>query len=531
MRWRHSIAQPVFWVLVGFAALLIVGMALMIQVSLQNGLQYYVQRVELKRLDPVAGVLEQRYAEQGNWDFLQHGQPLAPFSVLMRGASPDATDQLGMPESQQVISAQTQAATTPQHIRSAQQGQWEVVEESTLTSPSTVTPRHDTWQGQREQYSPPHSRDILSLGQRVALFDLKQQYVAGDPDALFLPHRELYQGTGATRQVVGYLGVAAITDQLDLSQQQYLDAQQRHLWWIAAISLLLAAVLAGAIGWYVRRPVQAMASGARQLADGDLSVRLAVQRRDELGELATEFNRMASQLEAYEQARRQWVADTSHELRTPITILSAQLEAMSDGIMPINAERLAVLSNTVSGMNRLVGDLHQLASADAGVQDYETQPIPVVAWLAALSDAFAARLAQQQLHSQWDWSAVEGVVIYADRLRLNQVFSNLLTNSCRYTHVGGQVRVQAALHDQQLILMLEDSAPAMDAAQLPYLFDRFYRADASRSRQHGGSGLGLAICQTIVSAHGGTIRAEASDLGGLKIIITLPLRAVFCTQE
>lgn len=544
MRWRDSIAQPVFWVLVGFAALLIVGMALMIQVSLQTGLQHYVQSVELKRVDPIVRVLEQRYAEQGNWNFLQHGQPLAPFNLLMRGADPQAQYRVDMAGGQQIITPQTRVPPSPSSLEG--HGAWEVVDEQ----PSSARPEHstdwrvveavptvpqpvpaDTWQGGRDQYSPPHSRDVLSLGQRAALFDANRSYIAGHPDAPFMPHRALYRTQGDTRQVIGYLGVAPIAGQLDLSQQEYLQAQQQHLWWIAGLSLLLAAVLAGAIGWYVRRPVQAMASGARQLADGDLSVRLAVQRRDELGVLATEFNRMATQLEAYEQARRQWVADTSHELRTPITILSAQLEAMSDGVMPVNSERLAVLSNTVSGMNRLVGDLHQLASADAGIRDYRAVSFEVTAWLSELAAAFAARLSQQQLQGIWQCEAVAGVVMEGDQLRLTQVLSNLLTNSCRYTHAGGQVRVYATQQEQQLILTLEDSAPAVEAAQLPYLFDRFYRADASRSRQHGGSGLGLAICQTIVEAHGGTIAAQASEWGGLKIIIKLPLRAAFVSQE
>lgn len=546
MRWRDSIAQPVFWVLVGFAALLIVGMALMIQMSLQTGLQHYVQSVELKRVDPIVSMLEQRYAEQQSWNFLQHGQPLAPFELLMRGANPQAQYRVGMPEGQQVITPHSRVPPSRPRSEAAMHGTWEVVEEhqssgmadhppagrtADVAPASPPATRRDVWQGERDEYSPPHSRDVLSLGQRAALFDVTQRYIAGHPEAPFMPHRVLYRTQGDTRQVIGYLGVAPVAGQLDLSQQEYLQAQQQHLWWIAAISLLLAALLAGAIGWYVRRPVQAMASGARQLADGDLSVRLAVQRRDELGVLATEFNRMASQLEAYEQARRQWVADTSHELRTPITILSAQLEAMSDGVMPVNTARLAVLSNTVSGMDRLVGDLHQLASADAGIHDYRAVSFEVVAWLVELQEAFAARLAQQQLQGSWQYQAVVGVMLQADRLRLTQVLSNLLTNSCRYTHAGGEVRLHAIQQDQQLILTLEDSAPAVEAAQLPYVFDRFYRADASRSRQHGGSGLGLAICQTIVSAHGGTIRAEASDLGGLKISITLPLRAVFCTQE
>jgi two-component system sensor histidine kinase BaeS len=181
------------------------------------------------------------------------------------------------------------------------------------------------------------------------------------------------------------------------------------------------------------------------------------------------------------------------------------------------------LANTVADMNRLVGDLHQLASADAGARDYQFHPVEVADLLLDLERAFTARLEQQRLSLQVVDKTPVGFRIEADRMRLTQVLSNLLTNSSRYTDAGGQVRITATFKPKELTLVVEDSAPGVPPQALPQLFNRFYRVDASRSRENGGSGLGLSICQAIVEAHHGVIVASASLLGGLRVEINLPL--------
>lgn len=511
MHWRYSIARPLFLTLAIFASLIILTMIILMQFSIRQGLIEYVKNLELRRLNPVAQLLEQRYQQEGSWRFLQYGQPLAPFELLMPRAQ-------GVSAS---LTADGRPTFGPEEL-------FPVDENNTASTASQSEAQGDTqgltrWQGARPDYSPPNSQDGLSLGTRVALYDVQGNYLAGNPNATFKPNRVLYLTVNGHQQAIGYLGLAHIVDKSDLAQENFLATQSSRLWMIGAGVMVVAGLMAVALAMYIRRPVSVLTEGARKLADGDLSVRLAVARRDEIGELAQEFNSMVERLEAYEQSRRQWVADTSHELRTPITILSTHLEAMTDGVIPANPERLGVLAETVANMNRLVGDLHQLASADAGAHDYRFEDVSIQEFLHNLVTAFTARMQQQELqlslHSQIDPDSE----IIVDRLRLQQVLSNLLTNSSRYTDAGGAVQVHAVQEQEQLRIWIDDSKPSVPADALPHLFDRFYRVDASRSRRSGGSGLGLAICRVIVDAHQGTINAEASPLGGLRVVITLPL--------
>lgn len=230
-----------------------------------------------------------------------------------------------------------------------------------------------------------------------------------------------------------------------------------------------------------------------------------------------------ARLEAAERARRQWVADTSHELRTPITILNAHLEAIRDGVITAGPGEIEVLLGTVKSMEKLVADLHELARADAGAQSLHFTEVDIAALLQEMQLGFAPHFASHRLAIDVVNMLPAGMQVRADRQRLMQVVSNLLGNSVRYTAAGGQVRVELELAAGQVMLRIEDSAPGVPEHALSCLFDRFFRVDESRSRASGGSGLGLAICQSIIRAHGGEITAAASRLGGLCIVVALPL--------
>lgn len=228
-------------------------------------------------------------------------------------------------------------------------------------------------------------------------------------------------------------------------------------------------------------------------------------------------------LVAAERAHRQWVADTSHELRTPITILAMHLEAMRDGVFPVNASTLGVLSDTVSGMERLVSDLHQLASTDAGAHGYHFEALDVAELIDEVCSAFSASCAAHRLTLAQQIESRAPVMVRADRQRLYQVLANLLGNTIRYTDEGGKSRITLTRDAAgRCLIRIEDSAPGVPESALPRLFERFFRVDESRSRKGGGSGLGLAICQAMVQAHGGAMSAAHSPLGGVCIEITLP---------
>lgn len=229
-------------------------------------------------------------------------------------------------------------------------------------------------------------------------------------------------------------------------------------------------------------------------------------------------------LVAAERAHRQWVADTSHELRTPITILGMHLEAMRDGVFPINETTLGVLSDTVNGMERLVRDLHQLAATDAGAHAYQLEPVDMADLIDEACTAFAASFLAHKLTLSQSILAPFPVFVNADRQRLNQVLANLLGNTLRYTDEGGQASITLDLLDAgRCRIRIDDSAPGVPDAALARMFERFFRVDESRSRAGGGSGLGLAICQGILQAHGGTAMATHSELGGICVEIVLPV--------
>jgi signal transduction histidine kinase len=226
-------------------------------------------------------------------------------------------------------------------------------------------------------------------------------------------------------------------------------------------------------------------------------------------------------LEEGEHARRRWVADTSHELRTPITILSTHLDALRDGMIELTPNELEVLSDTVQSMERLVTDLHQLARSDASALAFEYEDVELAELFDELEQAFALRFAQYELTLTLH-GLTPGLTVRADRLRLAQVLSNLWSNTLRYTDRGGRAEVTLTHAHGQVCIRCDDTGPGVPDAALARLFERFYRVDASRSRAGGGSGLGLAICQSIVEAHGGQIRASHSALGGVCIDMTLP---------
>lgn len=219
---------------------------------------------------------------------------------------------------------------------------------------------------------------------------------------------------------------------------------------------------------------------------------------------------------------KQWMADTSHELRTPIAILRAQVEAFQDGVQEVNPKTLQVLHSEIMGLSKLVDDLHWLSNLDVGNLKHSFVPLDVVSTLQDVADMFEERYAEKQVSIDTSGITGEACTVYADNNRMRQVFINLLENSLRYTDNGGKLKLSVEKSPSAVVLSFDDSEPGVSEELLPKIFDRFFRVEPSRSRELGGSGLGLAICRTIVEAHSGTISASKSELGGIKIQIVLP---------
>lgn len=288
-----------------------------------------------------------------------------------------------------------------------------------------------------------------------------------------------------------------------------------------ALVVLLLATLASMI--FARRlvaPLRWMADRAKRIADGDYAARVGGDRSDEIGELGRDFDAMAEALQANRDARQRWTAEISHELRTPIAVMRAELDALEDGVRKFDAGALHSLSGETTRLTRLVEDLYQLSLADAGALAYRFEELDLGLLLRETVEANAAAFSKAGLQVELDLAPQ--AMVRADGGRSRQLFANLCANSCRYTDAGGRVRVSLQSQGSRWLLHWDDSAPGVPTDALPRLFDPLYRVDVSRSRAAGGAGLGLAIVRRIADAHSATIAAQASPLGGVRIVMEWP---------
>jgi len=363
-----------------------------------------------------------------------------------------------------------------------------------------------------------------SLPRRLILTDVDKQWLFGsrqlDQVVRWLP----ISGGGVTTGWLGLIPQALETDQL---AQHFVEQQRDNVLWLAGGGLCLVLLLSALLARLFVRPVTRVALAAEKLAGGDLEVRVPVARhragrRDELDQLSASFNQMAARLQQAAQLRQQWISDISHELRTPIAVLSGEIEAMLDGIREPTPERIGSLHGEVNGLVRLVGDLHQLALSDQSALELKVNPVDLERLCHTQLALFKPRMAAGQLSLMLQTQPDQHFQVLGDERRLSQLLTNLLENSLRYTDAGGTVAMVLACDGDGVRLMVEDSTPGVPEAALGQIFERLYRVDRSRSRALGGSGLGLSICRSLVEAHGGTIQASNRPEGGLRISVWLP---------
>ena len=372
----------------------------------------------------------------------------------------------------------------------------------------------------REGAAPPLS-DQTGVPSRLGLFDMDRQLVAGNADAVDDDDPHAVQVDGHT---VGWLGMVPFQTVIAANDLNFYNTQLRA-WWVIGVALLLVtAVLAWIVSRALQRRLATLAAATHQLAAGEYGIRIARTSDDELDALAADFNQMAQALDDTERNRRAFIADISHELRTPLAVVRAELEAIEDGIRPLDRANLAALQGEIGQLGKLIEDLHDLSMTQSGGMAYRFAPLDLVALLHSELNGMRGRFeaAGQALAVAVPDSAL---IVAGDERRLQQLLANLLENALRYTHAGGSVRIGIDRAAGQIRLIVEDSAPGVPADKCALLFERFYRVESSRNRASGGSGLGLAISRNIVHAHQGSIHAAPSPLGGLRVVINLPEHA------
>lgn len=297
---------------------------------------------------------------------------------------------------------------------------------------------------------------------------------------------------------------------------------QQNLLIASLVATLLGVLVALVFARRIAQPIEAISKAAGRLAQGDLSARAPVPKgEDEVARLARSFNHMASSLERLEAERKAMIADIAHELRTPLTVMQGRLEAIQDGVMPLEMAEVDRLHHQTQLLSRLVEDLRTLSLADAGRLNLMLRELDLTEHLRRMAHTFQAALSAKQIGLELHLPS-QPLLVRADPDRLAQVVTNLMTNALAHTPAGGRIVLEVMAEPTHAVLRIRDSGPGIPEEALGRVFDRFYRAEVSRSRSTGGSGLGLAIVKTLVELHGGWVRAHNHPEGGALFELSLP---------
>lgn len=331
---------------------------------------------------------------------------------------------------------------------------------------------------------------------------------------------------GNNNSVIGVIYAGSmIGSELLPIQNAFLSSVKEAILW-ASIAVIGATFL---IVYFlvknITTPVIALHKASDRIAKGDLEVRVNINRQDELGELAAGFNSMTESLQKAENWKRQIIADSAHELRTPVSLIQGHLEMMLEGVYPINRDGIKTIFDETLLLTSLISELQELSSVEAGQTTLIMEKVALSDVLDSIDKTFKARLDGKNINFNIEMDSNLPEVV-GDRQKLYQVLLNIISNSLKFTQSGGSITISSwyDIPSALVFLAVEDSGPGIPLEERSKIFDRFYRIDKHRNRDSGGSGLGLAISSEIINRHGGTIKAVDPLSGkGTRILLTLPV--------
>lgn len=455
------------------SALLVAVMFLVSSLTFSRGFLGYINDADDESLYALVQKLEQQYATDGSWD---------------------------------------NTASNPSVLKSVLRSTGANRNKRSNKKPSTNRPATlgSTANGGR----PPASNNRLH--RRLVLTDANKQTLLGRIDKKSAPK---WKKINHKDEIVGYVGLNRLK-RLDNQFDQAFERQQKKTFALAGLSMvLLSALLAAPLASRIVKPILKVSKTVKEISDGNYAHRITTNRHDEIGNLAKDINKLGETLEKNRDSRQRHFAEISHELRTPVAVLQAELEALQDGIRKLDHSSVNSLHSETVKLKGLIEDLHTLSLADAGALDYQMQPIDFAGLVKAQINKLNAKSIDLviSLHAPED-----PLFINADKQRLVQLIDNLTQNSLRYTHTPGTVHIAITAKRNTVLFSWADSAPGVTTEALDKIFDPLYRAEKSRNREHGGSGLGLSIVKKIVDAHNGTCIARHAKQGGLEITIEFP---------
>lgn len=470
VRFRMKIGITLKLFLAFFSTIIIVVaiMAVSVRYSFYYGFLDYVNRVEVERLENLATTLSKEYERNGDWQFLRFKRGIWHRLILS-------------------------------HLQPSQDNSLD------------LEPLEDN-DGEQPL-------DLTDLGLRLALLDSEKAFIAGNRQYDINDSLKPVISKGIT---VGWISVKPSTELMDTVDIQFKEQQNNTALVISIISIFFAAAIAVLLSRSFLNPVKRLVTGTRALIAGKYETRTTVTSVDEIGQLQRDFNSLANTLQKNENSRQQWIADISHELRTPMSILLGEIEAIQDGVRQLNSHSIKSLHSEVLRVNKLIEDLYHLSMSDIGALGYRKEEVELTSIIEEVISTFNDKIREKKIQPMVDFSGCSPIVVFADSQRLHQLFSNLLQNTLRYTYSGGRFEVRCETKDDEVIIHWHDSEPGVPDHLMNKLFERLFRAEESRNRASGGAGLGLSLCKNIAEAHDGNISVQHSPMGGLWFKVRLP---------
>ncbi len=497
-----------FIVMLVICSLLTTGLYLFIKFSFKQDFWFYIEQKETRFAQPLIKDLVKKFHAHKNWRWIDEWHVYVATTL-----ETETREHMRAMLKQNYMDRRPPPNGEPNNERHRDGGE----------KYSEPLPPNMHGNNARENRAPHEWRELrrmppVSALQYIFLLDEHKQLVAGKSqpldDAFLIPlHDE-----GNT---IGYLGIPFNPAVRDLQDADFAQGQEHKLSLVIFIALIIASLAAFPLAHLLTQRINYLVRQVNFFSLGKYREKVSLKGRDEITELAKHLNDLGEVLDKSEQTRRQWVADISHELRTPIAVLQAELEAMEDGVRPLDKDAVSRLIKHSQRLKHLVNDLYELSLTDLGGMTYRKNTMDLAVLLQESVNAMQSQFSLQQIDLTLSL-AKSPVIIFGDHNRLQQLFVNLLKNSLQYTNAPGTTQVSLKVEHQQAIICIEDTAPGVDEEHHEKLFERLYRADSSRHRTTGGAGLGLSICKNIVTAHDGKIITSNIALGGLSITISLP---------
>lgn len=390
-----------------------------------------------------------------------------------------------------------------------------------------------TWDGVQQEVAllrqPTQVREFVPLAP-VMVVDTDERVVFGRQEDIgrqIVLSREQKLPLEVDRKVVGWMVVSRGGERLAPGSPEgnFFVRINQNILVSASIAVVLALALGFLLARTISRPIQELRTATCRVAEGALGYQVPVRTKDELGQLAASFNQMSSDLAHSNELRRQMTADVAHELRNPLSVLLGYTEALSDGKLSGSADIFQSMHVEALHLQRLIEDLRTLSLADSGELPLMRQPVSPQLLAERTVQAYASGALLHNITLRTELPA-ELPDINIDPDRMAQVLGNLVQNALRHTPSGGEVMLSAAAKEDSIELCVRDTGGGIDTADLPHIFDRFYRVDPSRHSENGESGLGLAIVRSIVEAHGGSITVQSTMGKGSVFRIVLPFSSV-----